>query len=136
MADLYSVLSVIPETELIPPNRIRTVHEMTLRAKPSGVIFYYRAAPVDFNPAHLELILPEIAEVVNRAAAVPGVESLSVEQDLTPENFLDNKWLAVVASSSGDSLAEVRAPYGAIFDQTFAKKVAAARANLDALEKL
>lgn len=136
MAELYTILSQEAVTEFVPPSRTRERHEIWARAEPSGVVFTFRVVPADYAPAHVNLIAHDLAQTANALAARPGVVGVAMIQDINANNIVTTSWRVTVESASGDSSTDVPLTYSQGFGADGYRKVAAARANLDAIEEL
>jgi hypothetical protein len=136
MAEPYSILSTVPDVELIPPNQTRSVRVVTAQAEPSGVTFSFSVVAADFAPSHINLIAHDIATAVNKAAEIPGVASIDQTEAINADLNRFPAWNVTVESTSGNATDEISVPYGALFDERFAQRVEKARANLDSIEQL
>ena len=136
MATAYETLGITGTVELIGGGKTMDASFYSFRALPSGATATLVIARVDMTPTHLALIIPAVAEKLNDAMAVPGVEDVNVYQDVNSAGQFVIKLDADVVSSSGRSSTTIHPPYGSIWDARFADAVDAARSNLDAIEGL
>jgi len=103
MATLYDVLSGLTTTQLIGTTQTQDVELYTLQAKPSGVVFYVRI-PADFlDSGLLDSLASNEAELYNAIAAIPHVQAVSMYEDITAANQINDRLVLTIASSSGRS---------------------------------
>ena len=136
MAGTYEILAQAPAFELVPPNKLRKVTEITGRALPSGIVFYFRVLPAAYTKAHVAAVASGIAEGLNKDANVPGVVGITIEQDVGANNEIREMGVVTVESSSGNSTAEIRELQTFLYLETFPARVAALRDKLDSIEAL
>lgn len=136
MAATYDILSQMPVLEFMPPNRTRTMTEITAQAQPSGVVFYFRVTPSSYNAANIKMVCASVAGALNKDSNVPGVIGLRIEQDVGQDGQLVEYGIATVESSTGNSQTEIRKVQTWLFLDTFDNQVAAARKKLDDIEGL
>lgn len=136
MADLFDIVAQQAVTEFVPPSSTRQVHEITARAKPSGVVFTFRVSKGDYTPQVVGLVAHDLAQVFNKAADVPGVAFIQEGSDITAENTIARDYTIGVESTSGDSSTEIAVTLTTLETDAFAGRVEAARAKLDAIEAL
>lgn len=136
MAEGFQVLGVVPDVELVPPNRTRPVRVVTARAIPSDVVFFFTVVKADFSESHIALIAHDIAAALNRDANVPGVAAIEIGESINASLQRFPSATVTVSSTSGNSEDEVTIPYGELFDRRFNERVEEARLNLDAIEGL
>ncbi len=136
MAELYAIIGSVSTIELIGSGSTRPIRLVTARAEPSGFVYTFRVVKGDFQPSHVNLIAHDIAQALNKDADVPGVVDVSIYQDVDNAGQYVSKATVTVESTSGDSEEDVSMPYGSLFGADFAKRVGAARKNLDEIEEL
>lgn len=136
MADNYDFLGATQNVEPIGGGKVVDVMIATYRAQPSGFVFTLPIAKVDYNASHLKLIVPVVADALNKADGDPGVTDVNVYLDVDGSGQFVKHLTASVVSTSGKSDTTISPPYGSLFDDRFAAAAAAARAHLDALEDL
>lgn len=136
MAETYRILSTLPDTELVPPNRTRPVRIVTARALPSDVVFFFTVVKADFDSSHIELIAHDIAKALNRDATVPGVAAIEIGETINASLQRFPSATVTVTNASGELEDEITVPYGELFDDRFDKRVAAAVAKLEKIAEL
>lgn len=134
MADNYDFLGATSNVEPIGGGKVQDVMIATFRAQPSGFVFTLPIAKVDYEPSRLRLIVPVVADALNKAADDPGVTDANVYLDVDGSGQFVKHLTASVESTSGNSDITISPPYGSLFDDRFAHAAAAARDNLDAIE--
>lgn len=135
MAATYDIVSQTPAFELIPPNKLRRVTEVIAQAKPSGVIFFVRFPPSQYNPTQVALVCNSVATQLNKDMKVPGVVGITIEQDIDQNNQIVEFGVTTVESDSGNSIGEIREIQTYLFTDDFVKKVTALRNKLNAIEE-
>ncbi len=136
MAADFETLGVVATVEPLGGGQTRSVRLYSFRAVPSGVAATLVIAAVDMVPSHLRMIVPVVAAALNKANAVPGVDGISVYQDVDASGQFVTKMDVDVVSTSGNSSDTIHPPYGSIFDDRFEQAVARSRASMDAVEAL
>lgn len=136
MADNYDILGQELVVENATPTRTVNRYQVTARAKPSGVVFYFRVTPANHTPAHVDASAKSIASALNREVALPEVLGLRVEQDIDASNQVVQSVVGTIQSASGASTTEITEPWGSIFDARFREAAEAASARLDDIEAL
>jgi hypothetical protein len=136
MDEIYKVLATVPDVELVQPNKTRPVRVVSARAIPSDVVFFFTVVKADFAPSHINLIAHDIALALNRDAKVAGVEAIEIGENINASLQRFPSATVTVSSTDGNLEDEITVPYGELFDDRFDKRVAAARANLDAIAEL
>jgi hypothetical protein len=111
-------------------------YQVTAKAKPSGVVFYFRVTPANHTPAHVDASAKSIAQRLNAEVALPEVLGIRVEQDIDASNQVTQSVVGTIQSTSGDSTTEITEPWGSIFNSDFRDAAEAARDALDAVEAL
>lgn len=127
MAPPYEYLGAVPTTELVGTNQVRQAQSVSARAVPSGFTFTTTVALADFKQPNLGLILGTIAEALNDAGRIPGVDYVTVYDDIDGSGQITHKLTASVESESGLTTMEIHPPYGSLFDARFEAAVNAAR---------
>lgn len=136
MAANYEIISQMPVVEVIPPNRTRTVTEVTALAKPSEVVFYLRFVPAAYTKANVARTVDAVADGLNKDSSVAGVIGIHIDQDVGANGQLVEYGVVTVESTSGNSQDVLRAVQTWLFLDTFDNKVAAAVKKLDDIEAL
>lgn len=135
MAALYDILGQYTVVEFKPPNKETKMHEVVARAKPSGIVFYVRLVPTATLPAAVSAACNQVAKAVNADANLPGVTGIAINQILDQNNQVDYTLDVTVESSSGNSEMTITRPWNDVWPPGLAKPVAAAVAQLDAIEE-
>jgi hypothetical protein len=136
MAARYETLGITGTVELLGGGKTQDASFYSFRALPSGATATLVITRVNMTPSNLRLIIPTVADALNTAAELDGVEDVNVYQDVNSAGQFVTKMDVDVTSSSGRSSETIHPPYGSIFDARFADAVSAARGNLDAIEGL
>lgn len=134
MADNFEVLGVVSTVELIGQNQTAPVKLVTARTIPSGFVFSWVNPVAAFNPTEVHSVGTGIAGQLEKFGALPGVVDISMYQDVNAAGQFVNLVSGTVESDSGNSEETVTLATPAGLTDAFSKKVAKARANLNAIE--
>lgn len=134
MAGGYEILSSETTVELLGATDVQDVFQVTARAQPSGVVFNVRFPPIIDNPQSIRDILGEWAGWYNDLAALPHVAGLVNLQDIDAAGQINDVTQVTVRSTSGKTNYTITVPGEDIGSPKAGDDVAAAVANLDALE--
>lgn len=127
-------ISSEPTVELVGGTQVQDVQEVVTQAIPSNVIFTLRFVPEANVPTIVNSLRSEFAGYFNALAAIPGVAGVTTYQDLDGSDQIQDVMQLNVVSTSGRSTAPlVETQFGRNLED-MATEVAAARANLDAIE--
>lgn len=138
----YSFLIAEPTVQVLSPEIIRDAQRVSAQAAKSGVVFSLLFAPYPTDPDGNVIWTPEAiasqlsdwAGTWDTNAAVPGVLGIALSQDIDAAGLLKDVALVTVSSTSGNSTTQLNLYPADFFPDTFAPRVAAARAQLDAVE--
>lgn len=136
MADAFQVLGSERQIERLGPARTRPVWIVTCLAKESGVVYWLKVLPTNYNTAYIAQRGGVVAEEMNTLAAKPGVLGVRVLEDTDPSDRLIQVVVVTVESSSGDSTDDVTLSWTEAQGVAGYTKVAATRKHLDAIEAI
>lgn len=136
MADAFTILGTVPTVELVGGAQTRPVRQINAVANESGATFSFIVTAPDFAPSHIELAAHDLAAGMNEYAAVPGVVYVQLYQGVNRSGQFEDRLAFTVQSASGASSEDFDVLYSTIAGDRFGKRVAAARANMAAIEAL
>ncbi len=136
MAATFTILSVEPTIERLGPTKTRPIRIVTASANRSGVVYWIKVLPKDFNPAYLNQRNETVAMAMDTLDAKPGVLGVRVLEDTDPSDRFIQVVVVTVESSSGNSTADVTLSWAEALGEAGYVKVAASRKQLDAVEAL
>ncbi len=136
MAATFTILSVEPTIERLGPTKTRPIRIVTASANESGIVYWIKVLPKDFNPAYLTQRNTTVAEAMDTLAAKPGVIGVRVLEDTDPSDRFIQLVDVIVESTSGNSSDDVRLSWAEALGAAGYVKVAARRKQLDAMEAL
>jgi hypothetical protein len=130
----YRILDSGPDVELLGATDSRDVQFVLAQALPSNVIFTLRFLPEVFEPNYVAEVTGQFAGYFNAMKEIPGVSGVTTFQDVNDDDVLNDVMRIRVRSTSGATSFPIEDhQFGRRLDYV-AEDVAAARANLDAIE--
>lgn len=134
MANAYNFLASEFSTELIGGVEAQDTQRTTFQAAGSGVVFTVTVPHGDDLAGRTASAAGELASAFDAADKVPGVAALATGQDIDLGGNLTDVVTVAVTSTSGRSSTQITVPLAAVKAGQIDAQVAAARAQLDALE--
>lgn len=137
---LYTFLGAQLVTRLKPPNDTEQVYQFTAQTNDAGIVFFHNFLPGLYaKPATVVQYANTIATALNAWAQVAGVKSIASEQIIDAQDRFMYQLDVAVTSTSGLSSTVIETDYPSVNDNAqltaaFKSEVAAARAQLDAVE--
>lgn len=136
MALSFHIVSQHQDTELVGGSVIRDVMTVGATTIPHGVYFEVRVPMKNYGTQAVTIACEGRAEVIEAIMAVEGVIAVSYSQDVNAAGQLHDDYAVIVESTSGQSSTEVHPSTGFLDAGIIQAQVAAAVANLDAVEGL
>lgn len=138
----YQFLGSESTIQVLSPDIVRDAQRVTALAAESQIVYSLLFAPYPTDPQGAIIWTPELiaseldkwAGYWNTNAKVPGVRAIGISQDVDELGQLRDVALVVVSSTSGASTTQVTLRPHDFFPDTFAPRIAAVRAQLDATE--
>lgn len=138
----YNFIAAEPTIQVLSPDVVRDAQRVTGQAAVSNVVYSLLFAPYPTDPTGKvvwddQAIASQMelwAGYWDTNSAVPGVAGVSVTQEVDASGQLVDVALVTVLSTSGNSSTLLQLYPHDFFPDTFAPRVEAARAQLDAVE--
>jgi hypothetical protein len=116
--------------------QLQDTQRSTFQATGSGVVFQVSVPVGDDVAGRTAAAAAELVSAFDAAAEVPGVAAMSTGQDVDLGGNLMDVVTVAVTSTSGRASTQITVPLSAVKAGQIGAQVAAARADLDALEGL
>ncbi len=136
MADSFTVVGAVADVELVGGDQTQDVQQITVQAKPSGVVFPVRVPLASFTAEAVTAAAAPLADALNELADDPGITSVTTLQDVTAAGQLEDRLHVTVVSDNGNLSTTVDVPLRDVLGGGIGAKVEAARANLNAVAEL